>query len=168
MEYMKVTESAALWGITDRRVRILCQQGKTDGVICQGRSYLIPADAVKPVDGRKMRHKEVSEQYLPLFSRIDALKEQLDKRRSLTEGELQRLRDEVLIEYTYNSNAIEGNTLTLQETALVLEGVTIDRKPLKDHLEAVATKMLSFMYKTWSKTKFLSRKQSSNRFTPLS
>ena len=60
MEYMKVTESAALWGITDRRVRILCQQGKIDGVICQGRSYLIPADAVKPVDGRKMRHKEVS------------------------------------------------------------------------------------------------------------
>ncbi len=56
---------------------------------------------------------------------------------SLTQGELQRLREEFLIEYTYNSNAIEGNTLTLQETALVLEGVTIDKKPLKDHLEAV-------------------------------
>ena len=50
---------------------------------------------------------------------------------------MQRLREEFLIEYTYNSNAIEGNTLTLQETALVLEGVTIDKKPLKDHLEAV-------------------------------
>ena len=145
MEYMKVTEAAALWGITDRRVRILCQQGKIDGVIRQRRSYLIPADAVKPVDGRKMRHKEVSEQYLPLFSRIDALKEQLDKRRPLTAGELQRLRDEFLIEYTYNSNAIEGNTLTLQETALVLEGVTIDRKPLKDHLEAVGHKD-AFLY----------------------
>ena len=145
MEYMKVTEAAALWEITDRRVRILCQQGKIDGVIRQRRSYLIPADAVKPVDGRKMRHKEVSEQYLPLFSRIDALKEQLDKRRSLTAGELQLLRDEFLIEYTYNSNAIEGNTLTLQETALVLEGVTIDRKPLKDHLEAVGHKD-AFLY----------------------
>ena len=42
-----------------------------------------------------------------------------------------------MIEFTYNSNAIEGNTLTLQETALVLEGITIDQKPLKDHLEAV-------------------------------
>ena len=41
------------------------------------------------------------------------------------------------MEFTYDSNAIEGNTLTLQETAMVLEGVTIDRKPLKDHLEAV-------------------------------
>ena len=50
-----------------------------------------------------------------------------------------------MIEYTYNSNAIEGNTLTLQETALVLEGITIDRKPLKDHLEAVGHKD-AFLY----------------------
>ena len=42
-----------------------------------------------------------------------------------------------MIEFTYNSNAIEGNTLTLKETALALEGMTIDQKPLKDHLEAV-------------------------------
>lgn len=47
------------------------------------------------------------------------------------------MREEFLIEYTYYSNAIEGNTLTLQETALVLEGITIDKKPLKDHLKAV-------------------------------
>ena len=137
MEYMKVAQAAQLWGISDRRVRILCQQGKIEGVIKNGRSYLIPADAVKPVDGRRLRHKEVPEQYLALFSRIDALKEQLDKRRPLTAGELKRLQDEFLVEYTYNSNAIEGNTLTLQETALVLEGLTIDQKPLKDHLEAV-------------------------------
>ncbi|MDR0424270.1 MAG: Fic family protein [Clostridiales Family XIII bacterium] len=50
---------------------------------------------------------------------------------------MKRLRDEFLVEFTYNSNAIEGNTLTLQETALALEGVTIDQKPLKDHLEAI-------------------------------
>jgi Fic family protein len=51
------------------------------------------------------------------------------------------LREEFLVNFTYNSNAIEGNTLTLQETALVLkEGMTIDRKPLKDHLEAVGHK----------------------------
>ncbi len=68
---------------------------------------------------------------------MDALKAELDKCRPLTQGELQRLRDEFLIEYTYNSNDIEGNTLTLQETAMVLEGITIDKKPLKDHLEAV-------------------------------
>ena len=145
MEYMKVAQAAQLWGISDRRVRILCQQGKIEGVIQNGRSYLIPVDVVKPVDGRKLRHKEVSEQYLAIFSRIDSLKEQLDKRRPLTAGELKRLQDEFLVEYTYNSNAIEGNTLTLQETALVLEGLTVDQKPLKDHLEAVGHKD-AFLY----------------------
>ena len=123
----------------------MCQQGKIEDVIQKGRSYLIPVDAIKPVDGRKLRHKEVSEQYLALFSRIDSLKEQLDKRRPLTSGELQRLQDEFLVEYTYNSNAIEGNTLTLQETALVLEGLTIDQNPLKDHLETVGHKD-AFLY----------------------
>lgn len=145
MEYMKVTQAAEQWGISDRRVRILCQQGKIEGVIQEGRSYLIPCNAVKPIDGRILRHKAVSEQYWPLFSRIDSIKEQLDQRRPLTAGELQRLQEEFLVEYTYNSNAIEGNTLTLQETALVLEGITIDRKPLKDHLEAVGHKD-AFLY----------------------
>ena len=49
----------------------------------------------------------------------------------LTSGELARLREEFMISFIYNSNAIEGNTLTLQETALVLEGITITQKPLK-------------------------------------
>lgn len=145
MEYIKVVQAANLWGISDRRVRLLCQQGKIEGVIQKGRSYLIPVDTVKPIDGRKLRHRAVAKQYIALFSKIDALKEELNQKRPFTAGELQRLRDEFLVEYTYNSNAIEGNTLTLQETALVLEGVTIGRKPLKDHLEAVGHKD-AFLY----------------------
>lgn len=137
MNYISVGQAAEQWGISDRRVRVLCGQGKIPGVVKGGRSYRIPADAVKPADSRRTRHKDIPSEYVPLFSRIDGLKEQLDQRRPLTAGELQRLRDEFTVEYTYNSNAIEGNTLTLQETALVLEGVTIDKKPLKDHMEAV-------------------------------
>lgn len=72
-----------------------------------------------------------------MFEKIDTLRNEIDSHRPLTQGELRRLREEFLVSYTYNSNAIEGNTLTLQETALVLEGITIDQKPLKDHLEAV-------------------------------
>ena len=137
MEYKSVAQMAEQWGISDRRVRILCQQGKIDGVIRKGRAWLIPADADKPFDGRTTRYQRNDSPYVELFAEVDMLKAELDKRRPLTQGELQRLREEFLIEYTYNSNAIEGNTLTLQETALVLEGVTIDKKPLKDHLEAV-------------------------------
>jgi Fic family protein len=137
MEYMKVKEAAEKWGLTDRRVRILCEQERINGVIKKGRTYLIPADTEKPIDGRKLRGKAVPVQYRSLFTRIDLKKEKLDACRPLTLGETTRLRDEFMIEFTYNSNAIEGNTLTLQETALVLEGITIDQKPLKDHLEAV-------------------------------
>ena len=137
MEYKSVAQMAEQWGISDRRVRILCQQGKIDGLIRKGRAWLIPADADKPIDGRTTRYQRNDSPYVELFAEVDMLKAELDKRRPLTQGELQRLREEFLIEYTYNSNAIEGNTLTLQETALVLEGVTIDKKPLKDHLEAV-------------------------------
>lgn len=140
MEYMTVKEASEKWNISDRRIRVLCSDGRIKGVIKKGRSYLIPCDAVKPMDGRILKGKEISEEYQALFARIDAKKEELSRRRPLTEGELKRLQEEFLLEFTYNSNAIEGNTLTLQETAMVLEGITIDRKPLKDHLEAVGHK----------------------------
>lgn len=64
----------------------------------------------------------------------------LDSCRPLTQGELERLNEEFIVEYTYNSNAIEGNTLTLRETDLVLKGLTIDKKPLKEHLEIIGHK----------------------------
>lgn len=137
MEYIKVKQAAEQWGLSDRRVRTLCEEGKIEGVIKKGRSYLIPTNALKPADGRRLRGKMIPGEYAVLFNRIDSLKEDLTKRRPLTQGELKQLQEEFLVEFTYNSNAIEGNTLTLQETAMVLEGITIDKKPLKDHLEAV-------------------------------
>ena len=135
--YISVKEAADKWQLSDRRVRILCEQGKIPGVIRQGRSYQIPSDAQKPADGRLTRGQNLLAAYAGLLNGIDRKKRELNRRRPLTQGELERLGEEFLIEFTYNSNAIEGNTLTLQETALVLQGLTIDQKPLKDHLEAV-------------------------------
>ena len=84
-----------------------------------------------------MQNVIISDDNTNLLQRISNKKAALDKKRPLTQGELERLNEEFLIDFTYNSNAIEGNTLTLRETSLVLQGVTIDQKPLKDHLEAV-------------------------------
>ncbi|MEG1958235.1 MAG: Fic family protein, partial [Lachnospiraceae bacterium] len=75
-----------------------------------------------------------------LLTQIEEKKNELDLRRPLTAGEVARLNEEFTVEYTYNSNAIEGNTLTLRETDMVLRGLTIDKKPLKDHMEAVGHK----------------------------
>jgi len=128
-----VKEAAEKWSISDRRVRILCAEGKIPGAYQQGRAWKIPANAEKPADGRY--RSAVS-----LLEIIDQKKVELDKCRPLTAGELERLNEEFAIEYTYNSNAIEGNTLTLRETDMVLRGLTIDQKPLKDHMEAVGHK----------------------------
>lgn len=50
---------------------------------------------------------------------------------------MRNLREDLIVRWTYHSNAIEGNTLTLRETKVVLEGITVGGKPLKDHLEAI-------------------------------
>jgi Fic family protein len=134
MDYITVKQAAQKWGISERRVRILASEGKIDGALQVGRDWNIPSDAPKPRDGRYKNEVD------SLLKRIEEKKVQLDMRRPLTEGEAQRLNEEFVIEYTYNSNAIEGNTLTLRETDMVLRGVTIDSKPLKDHLEVIGHK----------------------------
>ncbi|MEG0923691.1 MAG: Fic family protein [Anaerovoracaceae bacterium] len=135
MEYMKVSEAALKWGLSARRVRVLCEKGRIEGVIRKGKLYMIPVDASKLQDGRSTTKSRMKLKKLLL--EIDKNLGKLSTLRPLTQGEVERLRDEFLIEFTYNSNAIEGNTLTLQETAMVLEGVTIDQKPLKEHLEII-------------------------------
>ena len=71
-----------------------------------------------------------------LYSEIDNLKSTLTGHRPLTQGEVERLSEEFLIGFTYNSNAIEGNTMTLDETALVLrDGITVGGKTIREHLE---------------------------------
>lgn len=73
-----------------------------------------------------------------MFEELDALRCKLQSVRPLSPESVRRLSEDFMIDYTYNSNAIEGSTLTLEETALVLkEGVTIGGKPLKHHLEAI-------------------------------
>jgi Fic family protein len=129
MEYIKISAAAEKWGISARRIRTLCAEGKIDGAIRKGKLYMIPADATKPMDGRLGR--------AGLLSLVEKKRMRLSELRPLTPGEVERLRQDFMIEFTYNSNAIEGNTLTLQETALALEGMTVDKKPLKEHLEAV-------------------------------
>ncbi len=72
-----------------------------------------------------------------LAQRIDQKLNRLQALRPLPSSAVKKLQERFEIEMTYNSNAIEGNSLTLKETFLVInEGLTIKGKPLKDHLEA--------------------------------
>ena len=131
--FLTVAQAAEKWNISERRIRVLCAEGKIPGVMQEGRGWRIPLDAQKPSDGRIKRAEN-------LLSQIDGKKQLLDSLRPFTQGELERLNEEFVTEYTYNSNAIEGNTLTLRETDMVLRGLTIDKKPLSHHLEAIGHK----------------------------
>jgi len=73
-----------------------------------------------------------------IIAEIDSLKKQINKIRPIDRTQIRKLEEYYGINYTYDSNKIEGNTLTLQETALVVEkGMTIGGKTLREHLEAI-------------------------------
>ena len=77
-----------------------------------------------------------------ILRRITGKKKRLDSIRPLSKSALQKLKERFAIEWTYNSNAIEGNTLTLNETRLVIErGLTVKGKSLREHFEATNHKM---------------------------
>ena len=131
--YLGVKEIARLWNISERRVRVLCSEGRIEGAFKEGNIWRIPENAIKPSDKRINNPEN-------LLELIDKKLKILNNMRPLTEGEVERLTEDFMVEYTYNSNAIEGNTLTLRETDMVLKGLTVGQKPLKDHIEAVSHK----------------------------
>lgn len=71
------------------------------------------------------------------FKKLDQLKAKLDSYRPLDSHIVQNLREDLVLRWTYNSNAIEGNTLTLNETKVALEGITVGGKNLREHFEAI-------------------------------
>ncbi len=56
MEYLTTSEAAEKWGITRRRVNVLCDEGRVKGAIQKGKIWLIPKTTEKPVDGRTLRY----------------------------------------------------------------------------------------------------------------
>jgi len=88
-------------------------------------------------------------------NRIEDKLKELNKMRPLPVPAIEKLKEQLQIEMTYNSNAIEGNSLTLRETFLVInEGITIKGKSLKDHLEAKDHKeALDYLYDLVEKDK---------------
>ncbi|MCA9428447.1 MAG: Fic family protein [Candidatus Omnitrophica bacterium] len=71
------------------------------------------------------------------FAKLDSLKQRLDDLQPLPPEVVANLHEDLVVRWTYHSNAIEGNTLTLKETKVALEGVTIGGKSLREHFEAI-------------------------------
>ena len=72
-----------------------------------------------------------------MFDAIDVLKQKLDQQRPLSPAIVKNLQEDLILRWTYHSNAIEGNPLTLLETKVVLEGITVGGKAWREHFEAI-------------------------------
>ena len=140
MGFMTTKDAAKKWNISERRIRQLLKDGRIDGAVKNGNSWNIPIDATKPVDKRVIKADnldfiiDLEDNY---FNEMDKLKKELDSKRPIPKETLRFLEESINLEWTYNSNGIEGNTLTLRETQVVLEGITVGGKSIREHLEAI-------------------------------
>ena len=140
MEYMTTSEAEEKWNISERRIRQLLTEGRIEGAIKIGGNWNIPIEAEKPLDKRILKPDNndfIINLDANYFDEVDKLKTELDSKRPIPKETLKSLKESINLEWTYNSNGIEGNTLTLRETQVVLEGITIGGKSIKEHLEAI-------------------------------
>lgn len=140
MKFMTTKEVAKRWNISERRIRQLLEEGRIEGAIKNGNSWNIPDYTIKPVDKRTIKPDNkgfIIDLPKDYFDKVDDMKKELDNKRPLPKETLRTLKESINLEWTYNSNGIEGNTLTLRETQVVLEGVAVGGKTLKEHLEAI-------------------------------
>ena len=136
---MQIREASEKWNISERRIRQLIQDGRIEGAEKIGTTWNIPDDTNKPID-KRLKDEEIAFKInLPVdyFNDVDNKLAKLNSKRPLPKNTLKSLEEKNILDWTYNSNAIEGNTLTLRETKVVLEGITIGGKSVKEHLEVI-------------------------------
>ncbi|MGM9849686.1 MAG: Fic family protein [Bacilli bacterium] len=140
MEFMTTKEATIKWNISERRIRQLLQDGRIEGAVKVGNNWNIPINASKPADKRSIKLDDtdfifnLEDNY---FDEVDELNKKLNSKRPIPKDTLKSLKESINLEWTYNSNGIEGNTLTLRETQVVLEGITVGGKSIKEHLEVI-------------------------------
>jgi len=123
MNYLSVTETAKRWQLSERAVRNYAAQGRIPGAKKQGGSWFIPEDAQAPM--RKNASSRPNKTLLKIL--------QEEKQLHLSG----RLYHRVQIDLTYNSNHIEGSTLTHDQTRYIFETNTIGLDPEEKSAQAL-------------------------------
>lgn len=140
MKYMTVLEASQKWGISDRRVRFLCSQGRIRGIIQQGRRYLIPDNAEKPSDERVKKSKKNNARHYNDFTRLDFLKGMASEAPELSRTATEEMNRKFLEKFTFDCNALEGNTLSEEEVKQVLAGQVVEGHPLAEHMAVIGVR----------------------------
>ncbi len=133
MKYIGVKEAAAKWGLSDRRVRLLCSEGKIEGACKLEWSWTLPEDTPRPSDGRSMRHLKNLDMRLGTID-ITAL-DNMKKLYPITEDILE---DEnfksICINNLETALALESRKYHHNQIVKVLSGLIAPSLPLADHL----------------------------------
>lgn len=140
MKYMTVLEASQKWGISDRRVRFLCSQGRIRGIIQQGRRYLIPYGTEKPADERIRQHGSSRTKHYNDFSRIDFLKGMIADQPCAMQANREAGGRDFLLNFTASNSQLSGSKLTREEIQKIFEGRVSADCSLKDLLSAVGTR----------------------------
>lgn len=146
---MLIKEASSKWNISERRIRKLIEEGRIDGAVKVSNIWKIPDDAAKPLDRRVKREEQIISQIdEKYFKEVDNKLIELFKSRNINPNTMNNLKEIIDLELIYNSNGLKGNTLSLQETQIVLNGTTVGGKTINEHLETINhRKAISFMDK---------------------
>jgi hypothetical protein len=136
--FMSVKQAAQKWDISERRVRILCAQGRIDGVVRSGWAWNIPQTSPKPGDGRQLRHlKNFELRFGSLdFSRLEKLQEQLA---SMEGDESSFLKDykKLMQRLVESSLACEGLVVTTDQLSTLFGGAFVPDLAMETQLLAL-------------------------------
>lgn len=113
MKYVSVDEMAKAWGISPRSVRNYCAQGRIADAVLQGKTWMIPATAVKPK--RKSRFDQIPQSITGILK--------MEMEAKMKGGLYHRLQ----IDFTYNSNHMEGSRLSHDQTRWIFETMTVGK-----------------------------------------
>lgn len=109
-EFISVKEASIQWNLSERTVRNYCSMGRVDGAILMGKTWKIPVGTKKPIRTNEKERKNY------LLERL-----RLEKKNQIKGGIYHKL----MIDLTFNSNHMEGNELTHDETRYIFETRTI-------------------------------------------
>jgi len=101
-------------------------------------AFKVAEEQIKYEVNKTKKQQKVAVELVDLLKNVDKLQKKWASLKPLNKIQLEKMREYFMLNYTFESNLIEGNTLTLQETHLVVnQGLTISGKSMKEHLEAV-------------------------------
>ena len=110
-KFISAKEASIKWNLSERSVRNYCSLGRVEGAVLNGKIWAIPEDAKKP----NRSNEKIDKNYL-----LERLR--LEKNNQIKGG----IYHKIMIDLTYNSNHIEGNELTHDETRYIFETRTIE------------------------------------------